>query len=84
MEHVEYLQPGLVDGQDDSPIGAGHAVQVVEQLQGRGGIQPWRGLVQEYQTGHVEQLYSHAQATLLTTTQTRASGPTHLDTRKAG
>lgn len=34
VKHVEDLESWLVDGEDDSAIGAGHAVQVVKQFQG--------------------------------------------------
>ena len=44
MEHVEYFQPGLVNGEDDSAIGVSQLVQMREKLHGRGSIQTYMHL----------------------------------------
>ena len=39
VEHVEDLQTGLVDGEDDRAVGVCQLVEVGEELKGRGCIQ---------------------------------------------
>lgn len=79
VEHVEDLQSGLVDGEDDCSVGPGHTVQVLQQLQRRCGIQPGGWLVQQEQTGHVQELNGHTEPAFLASTQSRTNGPTNRD-----
>ena len=69
-------------GEDNRAVGAGQSVQVVEQFQGRSGVQAGGGLVEEDQTGHAQQLDGHAETALLSTTQARASRTTNLHAGK--
>ena len=45
MKHVEYLQTGLVDGEDDGAIGLGQLVQHSQEVEGGSGVQAGGGLV---------------------------------------
>ena len=77
VEHVEDLQPRLMDGEENCSVGAGHLVQALKQLNGGGGVQSGGRLIQKEEAGHGEELYRHAQTPLLPTAEALPSCSTH-------
>ena len=47
VEHMEDLQPGLVDGHDDGPPGLGEVIQHCEHIEGSVGVQTRCRLVKD-------------------------------------
>ena len=75
-----------MDGEDDSAIGLRQSVEVDQELQGGGGVQPRGRLVQEDETWHAKNLESHTQTPLLHNTHMKAhihTWSTHTHTHGA-